>query len=305
MAYLSSDSGSDLEQASLLTSQRQTSWVRLRLGGLLVGLVGLVVALICVFGGVSPELPGAERSGVVPLTRLGRMSGLVQAYAMEKGRRILTGSEMDSLYSHVAEGRHPKARALMDRFSKAGGLGEHEQSAEEIGLSEACVDAIKSKLKEAFERFAKLLVEAFFGCIVDDEESDACEAANSKMDSFMEDLVVRCQAEGDFCNITTVEMKHGKKLEESLGVCVPSACHKEAKKAIEYFKEQLGEQMDEAQAQADAQGESLPSDMKNTDDCENCTINIECAAAQGASRRTRKAAVKDAEELQDAERLSI
>merc|ERR1719362_2816900 len=189
------------------------------------------------------------------------MSGLVQAYAMEQGRRILTDSEMEALYSHVA----------------AGGLDEHERSAEEIGLSEACVDAIKGKLREAFERFAKLLVDAFFGCIVDDEKSDACKAANSKMKSFMDDLVVRCQTEGDFCNITTVEMKHGKALEESLGVCVPSACHKEAKRAIEYFKEQLGEQIEEeVQAQADAKGESSPSEMKNIDDCENCTISIEC-----------------------------
>merc|ERR1719210_1622763 len=146
--------------------------------------------MICMLGGAT--LPGrfAERRGVAALPRLGRMSGLVQAYAMERSGRILTGSEVEALYSHVAAGRHPKARALMDRFSTAGGLDEHKQSAEEIHLSDACVDAIKGTLKEAFGRFAKLLVEAFFDCILDDEESDACKVVSSKMDSFMEDWVV-------------------------------------------------------------------------------------------------------------------
>merc|ERR1719464_968102 len=86
---------------------------------------------------------------------------------------------------------------------------DHEHPVD-VGLSKVCVDAIHDKLKEAFQRFAQLLIEALFGCVLGNEESTACIAATDKMDHFLDDMVAKCQREGDFCNITVMGVSDSK-----------------------------------------------------------------------------------------------
>merc|ERR1719203_630058 len=109
-------------------------------------------------------------------------------------------------------------------------------------------------MKQAFKSFALLLIEAFFGCVLGDEESGACTVATAKMDHFLEDLVETCRGEGDFCNVTLVETQHSRNVVDWTGACVPKVCQAEAMRAIEYFNEQMGEQIAEAQAHAQVRG---------------------------------------------------
>jgi len=312
MNVFASDSGSDLElQQAPLSGHRQSSGTRAsRSFGLFAGLAVVAVCAVC-FAATPAQPPGPQ---VIGTPRLGKLSGLVQAYAVSRSGRALTGGQVDALYSHLAAGGHAKARALCDRFAMAQGPAEREPSMEDMGLSKPCVGAIQDELQEASESFAKLLVDAFFGCVVaGGDESEECAAATGKMDHFLLDRIAKCQVDGGFCNITVgVE---GKRVQESQGVCVPSACHKEAKKAMKCLKEQMQEQVEEAEEQGEGQAEQQSKMPTSVDDCENCTISIECAQAQGAGGRTSSklgsktpgtAAIQDADRLplQDATHLS-
>lgn len=296
---LGSDSGSDLEQAAPLVSYTQQSWTRASRRSGLFAVVA--VAVICAVGLAAFPAHVANLQSI-PSPKLGKLAGLVQAFAVRRSGRALTGLEVDALYSHLAGGGHPKARALLDRFSATRDPLEDEQGVEDEGLSQACVNGIQDKLRDAFQSFAGLLVDAFFACILGGDEGDECGAAD-KMDSFIEDLTAKCQVDGDFCNITAIGVEARKRVDESQAVCVPVACHQEAKQAIEYFKEQLGEQMEEAEAQAEAQANEHSKMQKSMDDCENCTITIECGRGHGAGEPEASVAGSDAEQLADAVHL--
>lgn len=284
MNILASDSGSDLEQAALLVGHRQQSWAG---SSHRIGLfTGLAVAVICAVSlAASPSHVANQQS--IALPKLGKLSGLVQAFSVQRSGRALTGHDVDALYSHLAGGGHPKARALLDRFSATHDSVEDEQGMEDVGLSQPCVDGIQDKLRDTFQSFAGLLVDAFFECILGADEE--CGAAD-KMDSFIDDMTAKCQIDGDFCNLTAIGFEVGKRVEESQAVCVPVACHQEAKQAMDYFKEQLGEQIEEAEAQADAQTKEQSKLQNSVDDCDNCTITIACGKAHGAGEPVGAAA---------------
>lgn len=212
------------------------------------------------------------RPDVVLAPQLGRLTNLVQAYALERSGRGLNGGDFQALHTHLAGAEHARARSLLDRFSRG---SKSDFEAGDVELSEPCAEAIKSKLEKAFAYFAKRLVEIFFGCVLGDEMSQDCIAATAKVDNFLEDLTAKCKADGDFCNITGVTFERGQRVEESQGVCVPVACHAEAKQAIKYFKEQMGEQIADLQAQ---EGRDV-EEQSSLDDCGNCTIHIRCSSS--------------------------
>merc|ERR1712129_646923 len=112
-------------------------------------------------------------------------------------------------------------------------------------------------------------------------------------------IVAKCQADGDFCNVTMAGVSEGKTVDTALGACVPAVCHSEAREAIEYFQKQLDEQMQEARSHADVAEKVESKDSMEADDCSNCTIGIVCAPASGHGD------VADATQLKDAQHLSV
>lgn len=276
---------SDEEQAIPLMSQRQAGSARFGLcAGLLLVSVGVVGKLMYGRGGFNAQ----------PNRQVMRLSSTMQAFAAQQVGRPLTGSEVEAIYSHVHKSSRSRARALLASRSP-------KDCAQDlpVNLSDACIDAVHDKLKQVVEAFAQLLIEAFFGCVVSDEESKECSAATTEMALFMDHMVTKCQADGDFCNITMAGLSEGKKVDDYLGTCVPALCHGEAREAIEYFQTQLDEEMQEAKAQADANQRLETKDSANADDCSNCTIGIECPTAGKSGE------MEDATQLKDAQHVSV
>jgi len=293
------ESDADLEQA-MPTLLGHRDRVRSR-GLLVIGIVvGLAAMLACTVGfSTVPGHAAGEVTAAAP--GLGRLSGLVQAYALERGGRKLTSGDVQALHTRLAGSKHVKARKLLDRLSKASSLGsENKNHAEELGLSEECMEAAKSKLEEIVSYFAQVLVETFFGCLDDDEESPDCVAATAKVDDFLDDVTAKCEADGDFCNITAEGIDNGRHVEDSQAVCVPATCHAEAKEAIEWLKEQMGDELEEAQSEAQ---QTVPADARvahahaDLDECSNCTIHIHCGRADSADSGKQHHQLQDAVHL--------
>merc|ERR1711976_1018047 len=93
---------------------------------------------------------------------------------------------------------------------------------------------------------------------------------------------------------------------DTLGVCVPVACHNEAREAVEYFQAQLDKEMREARAKSDAPDGLEAKGSDSEDDCLNCTLSIECVEAHQRDKvDDTPGKVEDALELKDAQHLSV
>jgi len=267
------DSGSDLEQASLLLNRQQRGSARLGLSA------GLLAVALCAVG--SMTFWPRHSSYAYPQSRAGKLSETIQAYAMQQVGRPLTGEEARALYRRIGQSKQARTRALLRKGHASSQEAGNEVQQDDFKLSDACMGAIQDKLKEAVEMFAQLMIELFFGCVVSGDESRACDKATAKIDGFFDLMVAKCEDEGDFCNISVSGVQQGNKFEESLGMCVPSRCQGEAVEALAAFQEQLDAQLAEAQAAQvgsgadEAEAEETASDEP---ECSDCTILIKCAA---------------------------
>jgi len=307
-SWLATGVTSDEEQAMPLQSspagrQRQprSTLVGLCTGGLLLVAVGMVGAVF------SPKQSMAGRpkyqvlAGPSTLPVLG-LSASLQASAQKRVGRALTESEVDAIYSRVGSSKS-RVRSLL-ASKKRMDIDDDLP----VNLTEACKDGIQEKLKDIVEAFAEVLIEAFFDCIVSDAESTECTAATDKIALFMDNQASKCQVDGDFCNVTMSERsEHSKKVrDDTLGVCVPVACHNEARQAAEYFQAQLDKEMREAQAKSDAPEGFEAKGSDSEDDCLNCTLSIECMVADRHGKvEDMLGKVEDALELKDAQHLSV
>lgn len=244
-------------------------------------LAGLIAAasIFCTFGLARPVLlsaAGGRKEASSSAVKLGRLPpalpALVQAFALQQGGRVLTDGEIAALLSRI-----PKGGGLLDGLSMSVKFGPRGQDDVDLDVSDACAEATQDKLDAAIEHFAQRLSDVFFGCLIN-KEGPGCKAAEARIESFPADLAAKCQATGDFCVITPVGQDAHERAEETQTVCAPAVCHPEAKKAIEFFKVQLGERIEKARSDGGL------SAQKHADDCGNCTAHIECGAGGLATK---------------------
>jgi len=308
-SWLATSVSSDEEQAMPLQAaqarhQRQprSALFGLCTGGLLLVAIGVVGATFSPQQSMAGQPKYKVLGGQSTLPVLG-LSASLQASAQKRVGRALTEREVGAIYFRVGRSSNSRVRSLLASKKRK----EREEDLP-VNLTDACKDGISEKLKDMVDAFAEVLIEAFFDCIVSDAESKECTAATDKIALFMDDQAAKCQVDGDFCNVTMTGMKeHGKKVhDDTLGVCVPVACHNEARQAVEYFQAQLDKEMREARAKSDAPDGFNAEDSESEEDCSNCTLSIECVQAdrQGKVEDTR-GKVEDALELKDAQHLSV
>lgn len=229
--------------------------------------LGVLAAVVGLVGAVALMASEAPAHKTFRPRQVGGLRSLIQAYAIQREGRELSEGELSALFAHGQSGKFPCDMASLQKFTTSS-KEDKKEAAVEMGLSDACSEAISQKLEDIVTEFVKLLVDSFFNCALFDPEGDQCQDVVEKLGKFPDIITEECKASGEFCDLNVSEVVNGKVVSEELqSLCVPSACHDEAKHAVKLMQDEMAEVM-----AAGTHGGHSSMDS----DCPNCTITIKC-----------------------------
>lgn len=106
---------------------------------------------------------------------------------------------------------------------------------EDAGLSKDCAKGLVETVEMMMKAIVDLMTDIITKCFDEDMVPNG-ECSEEEMDEMAEkmfgDLMTKCHADGDACNITVADPENAEAAPESFLLCVPQECHKEAKLAV-------------------------------------------------------------------------